>query len=200
VTKGSFDSVTRAPAPHLEVSTQVTSPPTILPSSAGSAEEAIALFDRLAPVDIDFMLGAWRGRGFHTGHPLDGLLEACRWHGKRFEDEEQVHPLVFETLGGRTRSVNPVCVLPGVRLVMRLPFLKSNALGRLFQLCLPLLATRRSRARLRLTSCRGSSSATMIYDDVPINDVFRQVDQDTVLGLMDLKGVDRPFFFLLRRE
>jgi hypothetical protein len=90
----------------------------------------LALFDWLAPVDAGFMLGAWRGSGFHTGHPLDGLLEACRWHGKRFEDAEHVHPLVFETLGGRARSVNPVWVMPGVWLALRLPFLKSNVLGR----------------------------------------------------------------------
>jgi hypothetical protein len=40
----------------------------------------------------------------------------------------------------------------------------------------------------------------MIYDNLPINDVFRKVDQDTVLGAMDLKGIPRPFFFVLRRE
>jgi hypothetical protein len=170
------------------------------PSSPATVEQALALFDRLAPVDTGFMIGGWRGSGFHTGHPLDGLLEACHWYGKRFEDAEQVHPLVFETLGGTTMSVNPLCVMPGVRLVLKLPFLKSAVLGRLFQLCLPLIATRRSRARLRLISYRGRASGAMIYDDVPINDVFRQVDQNTVLGVMDLKGMDRPFFFLLRRE
>ena len=47
---------------------------------------------------------------------------------------------------------------------------------------------------------RGKCSATMIYDSVPINDVFRKIDSDTVLGLMDLKGMRAPFFFLLQRE
>ncbi len=47
---------------------------------------------------------------------------------------------------------------------------------------------------------RGRVTATMIYDARPIHDVFRRVDGDTALGLMDLRGVPRPFFFVLRRE
>jgi hypothetical protein len=51
-----------------------------------------------------------------------------------------------------------------------------------------------------MTNFRGKASATMIYDQLPVLDVFRNVDEDTVLGLMDLKGIKRPFFFLLHRE
>ncbi len=40
----------------------------------------------------------------------------------------------------------------------------------------------------------------MIYDKLPINDVFRKIDQDAVFGVMDLKGRQSPFFFILRRE
>jgi hypothetical protein len=47
---------------------------------------------------------------------------------------------------------------------------------------------------------RGKSSATMIYDQLPINDVFRKIDEDAVFGVMDLKGMKSPFFFILRRE
>jgi hypothetical protein len=39
----------------------------------------------------------------------------------------------------------------------------------------------------------------MIYDFLPIHDVFRQVDDATRLGLMDMRGMDQPFFFVLRR-
>lgn len=165
-----------------------------------SPEEALEIFDGLEPVDTDFLLGAWKGAGFPTGHALDGLLEAYHWHGKRFENTEHVHPLVFSSLGGGTVSVNPVLVMPGLSLVDHLPFLKSRFAGRIFQAFLLLFATRRSRARLRLTSYRGKVSATMIYDHLPINDVFRKIDENTVLGLMDLKGVEQPFFFVLRRE
>ena len=164
------------------------------------AGEALAIFDGLEPVNIDFMLGAWKGAGFPTDHPLDGLLEAYHWHGKRFEGPEHVHPLIFSSLRGRRIRVNPVFTMPALGLLDRLPFLKSKAMGRLFQTFLLLFATRRSRARLRMTSYRGKSSATMIYDNLPINDVFRKVDENTVLGAMDLKGVGEPFFFVLRRE
>ena len=68
-----------------------------------------------------------------------------------------------------------------------------------FQAMIPLLSTRHSRARLRMLDVRGVPTATMIYDDLPICDSFRRIDDDTVLGIMDLKGVSRPFFFLLRR-
>ena len=71
---------------------------------------------------------------------------------------------------------------------------------RTFQALMPFLTTSRSRARLRMTTYRGTSSATMIYDQLPINDVFRKIDQDAVFGVMDLKGMQSPFFFILRRE
>ena len=55
-------------------------------------------------------------------------------------------------------------------------------------------------ARLRRVEYRDVVSATMIYDRHPILDHFRRVDADTVLGLMDRKGEDRPLAFILRRE
>jgi hypothetical protein len=51
-----------------------------------------------------------------------------------------------------------------------------------------------------MTTYRGQSSATMIYDQLPILDVFRRIDADTVLGVMDRKGMTAPFFFVLRRD
>ncbi len=77
---------------------------------------------------------------------------------------------------------------------------KSAAVGRLFQFLLPLLGTSRSRARLRMTTYRGTPSATMIYDQLPINDVFRRIHADSVLGVMDYKGMTQPFFFILHRQ
>ncbi len=56
-----------------------------------------------------------------------------------------------------------------------------------------------SKARVRMMEYRNKVSATMIYDYLPINDVFRKVDDNTVLGLMDFKRISQPFFFLLNR-
>ena len=39
----------------------------------------------------------------------------------------------------------------------------------------------------------------MIYDKLPIQDIFRRVDERTVLGVMDYKGMTQPYFFVLRR-
>ena len=63
-----------------------------------------------------------------------------------------------------------------------------------------MLQTEEPKARLRMTEYRGVVSATMIYDSLPINDIFRKVDDDTVLGVMDLRFTPQPFFFVLRRE
>jgi hypothetical protein len=169
-------------------------------ASEVSTEDALAIFDGLEPVGIEFMMGEWMGSGFPTGHKLDGLLETYHWYGKRFESQEDVHPLVFTTLRGRKTSVNPILMMPWVGVFDFLPFLKSGFMGRVFQFLLPIFSTRRSRARLRLMSYRGKVSAAMIYDHSPINDIFHKVDENTVLGLMDLKGIKQPFFFVLRRE
>lgn len=163
------------------------------------ADAALRFFDGLAVVEADAMFGAWRGEEVTSGHPLDGGLCAYGWQGKRFDDAEHVHPLVFGR-GRRPFSVRPRWVLPGVPLLMRWPVLKTAPVAAIVRLVLPLLATRRPRARLRMLQFRGRITAAMLYDDVPIVDVFRRVDERTVLGLMELKGMDRPYFFLLRRE
>ncbi|WP_216919562.1 DUF4334 domain-containing protein [Synechococcus sp. CCAP 1479/9] len=175
-------------------------PATSSTSTTSTTEAAFARFDALPPVEVAFMLGAWTGESVPTGHPLDGALEAFHWHGKRFDSAEEVHPLVFHTLGGGLTCLEPRAMGPGLRLSGRVPIPTAPLAGRLFQLLLPLFSTRRSGARLRMTRYRGVESATMQYDHLPINDVFRKVDDDTVLGVMDLKGMETPFFFLLRRE
>jgi hypothetical protein len=43
-------------------------------------------------------------------------------------------------------------------------------------------------------------TATMCYDALPINDVFRKVDDDTLVGAMDLRGLEMSFMFVLRRD
>ncbi|WP_233583532.1 DUF4334 domain-containing protein [Corallococcus sp. CA053C] len=60
--------------------------------------------------------------------------------------------------------------------------------------------TGKFKARLRMTEYRGQLSATMIYDDWPTHDVFRKVDEDTLLGAMDARGMAAPYFFVLRRD
>jgi hypothetical protein len=110
-----------------------------------------------------------------------------------------VHPLVFG-IGGREFAVRPRWVWPGVPLLLRWPQLKGPRVARVLRVVLPLLATRRARAKLRTVQFRGRVTAAMVYDEVPIRDVFRRLDRDSVLGLMEAQGMERPFFFVLRRE
>ena len=81
------------------------------------------------------------------------------------------------------------------------PGFSTAAGGGLFQrLALPLWITHHPQARLRVVEHRGVSSAAMLYDHLPIVDVFRRLDAQTLLGVMDARGISHPFFFTLRRE
>ena len=163
-----------------------------------SPAEALAFYDSLPAVPIDAMIGSWRGSEIPTGHVFDGLLGPAGWYGKNFRSADDVDPLVFQRGDGRKFAGNPA-VMP-LGLIQRWPSLARNrASAAIFRAVAPLLATRKPRARLRMTEYRGTTSATMIYDDLPINDVFRRVTGDVVLGAMDIRGSARPFFFVLRR-
>jgi len=162
-------------------------------------DDALAFFDGLPAVPADEMLGRWRGSGLPTGSPLDGLLEAYGWYGKQFVDAETVHPLLFRDRAGRPRPVDPALVplsvlrtAPGVA--------HSRVLRRVFPGVRPLLSTDKPKARLRTMEHRGVVTAAMVYDALPIIDVFRRVSADQVLGLMDLRGLADPFFFTLQRD
>jgi len=39
-----------------------------------------------------------------------------------------------------------------------------------------------------------------IYDKQPIIDAFRKIDDAAVLGMMDLKGMEQPYFFKITRD
>jgi hypothetical protein len=162
-------------------------------------DAALAFYDDLDPVELDEMTGAWRGEGLPTGSPFDGVLQRYGWRGKRFDGPDAVHPLVFNARRGRAVSVNPA-FMP-MALGVRYPrLLHAPLVARLFAGLRPLLSTRKPKARLRMTRYRGVVSATMCYDALPINDVFRKVDDDTLVGAMDLRGLAAPFMFVLRRE
>jgi hypothetical protein len=162
-----------------------------------SLRDALAAFDRFEPVAMDALMGRWRGSELHTGHPLDGTLEAYGWYGKEFRDVETVFPLLFTGHDGEPFAVNPAW-LP-VRHIESLPLRRTRAAATAFRLGKRLLATRRPTARLRMISYRGALTATMIYDAQPIHDLFREAAPGVLLGLMDCRGL-APFFFVLRRD
>ena len=95
--------------------------------------------------------------------------------------------------------MNPALVPIGLSL--HIPnVLRRPVTTQIVRLILPLLGTRKPKARLRMMQYRGVVTGTMWYDDLPIHDAFRKVDAGTLLGAMDLRGLDQPFMFVLRRE
>lgn len=169
----------------------------VIEAGRSTQAEALELFDALPAVELDFMFGEWQGSGVHTDHAMDGLLETYDWYGKAFLDADHVHPLLFKDGGGRIFRVNPALMPMGLALSQ--PWLKKPFMKHLFRLGKILLRTQKTTARLRMTEHRAKVSATMCYDALPIHDVFRKVDANTVLGLMDFKGMAEPFFFALRK-
>lgn len=163
-----------------------------------STAGALTLFDSLPPVQVDQMLGNWHGAEVSTGNPLDGVLELSGWHGKRYYSAEDAHPLVMEGRRGLF-AVNPALVL--MRTAMKAaPLLRRLKLGGVARTLLPVVKTEKPAARLRMMEYRGVVSGTMVYDALPVNDHFRRVDEDTLFGAMDFRGLDAPFMFVLRRE
>ncbi|MFJ1510319.1 DUF4334 domain-containing protein [Cellulosimicrobium funkei] len=167
-------------------------------ASGTTTDAALAFFDTLAPVDGETLPGFWWGSGLPTGHVLDGALEALGWAGKQFEPGGDAHPLLFDGAGGGLVDVNPTLVpLP---LVLRAaPALRRPSVARVVRALLPLTRTRGPRARVRAVVHRGVVTAAMTYDALPVEDALRAVDDDTVVGCMEARGMGRPFFFVLRR-
>jgi GXWXG protein/Domain of unknown function (DUF4334) len=173
----------------------------LLPTPPTTTAEALDVFDAAEAVDPEFMIGTWHGAELPTGHPMDGLLEASGWWGKHFADTETVHPLLFlDRTGRRLWPLNPMLALGGLGLTSKLPLPKQLSLATPIAVLRPLLQTHSAKARLRTTRYRGIDSATMVYDQLPINDVFRKLTDDAVIGAMDLRGYRRPYFFVLRRD
>ncbi|MDJ0533412.1 MAG: DUF4334 domain-containing protein [Xenococcaceae cyanobacterium MO_207.B15] len=128
---------------------------------------------------------------------MGGSIEGSNWYGKEFVDSENVHPLLFLDSQGKVFKVAPNPT--AMNWVLRFPLPKNDSLKPLLMLINSFLKTEKSQARLRMMEYRGKVSATMIYDYLPINDSFRKVDENTVLGIMDYKNSPQPFFFVLKR-
>lgn len=160
-------------------------------------QDALALFDELPAVKVAEMFGAWKGSGVETGNAFDGLLEKFGWWGKRFDDADDAHPLVFEDKRGKF-NVNPAG-LPVGFMVRNTGVFHNGAAATITKRVLRLRRTQEPRARLRMIEYRGVVTGTMSYDALPINDHFRKIDDNTLLGVMDLRGATAPFVFLLRR-
>jgi|SRR6478735_3635852 hypothetical protein len=174
--------------------------PTAFPFEAlrggATCADAFDTFDHLPSVTPAAIRGRWVGHELATGHSWDGKLTAAGWQGKEFRDDDAVHPLLFGDRHGNAFPVDPRWV--PVALVDKLPVRSVVVMGRAIGWLRPLIRARQPGARLRMVVYRGTASAAMVYDQLPIIDVFRRVDQDTLLGVMDMRGTSPYFFYLVR--
>lgn len=164
-----------------------------------TADQAWELFDSLPAARVeDVTSGRWRGAEVGTGHPWDGMLAETGWYGKQFDSADEVQPLLFAGPDGKIFPVDPRRV--PLFLAGKVPVTALRPVRQSLGALRPLLRTGTSRARLRNLEFRGKSSAAMIYDHLPIIDIFRRVDEDTLLGVMDKRGLREPYFFVLYRD
>ena len=88
-----------------------------------------------------------------------------------------------------------------VNMALRWPTLAVSGPVRMaFRAVSGLLRSDKSAASLKSMNFRGKRSAAMIYARRPIADHFRRIDDDRLLGLMDMAGMERPYFFSLTRD
>lgn len=67
-------------------------------------ETLLDAYDRLEGVDVEFMLGTWRGGVFHYDHPFGRELQRIDWYGKRFRGADDVEPLLCRGAEGTIAS------------------------------------------------------------------------------------------------
>lgn len=66
-------------------------------------DEIWSALDTIRSADL---LGTWKGDEFHTGHKMNGMLEAARWYGKVFNSVDDVDPIVCYDDDGNLFSNN----------------------------------------------------------------------------------------------
>jgi hypothetical protein len=157
--------------------------------------EAFSFFDALGPVPLGLLAGQWIGRELPAQHPLDGLLSAIRWYGKNIIDEENVHPLLFKK-GKDSIFIGNPGMLP-LKTFERAP---RRLAALLFPLVSPFIRTKETKARLRTIEYRGKITTAMLYDQKPVIDIFARLNDNTILGVTDLKWEHTlGYFFILER-
>lgn len=163
-----------------------------------SREDAIDRFLNLPPMEIDDMIGQWKRSELATSHHFDIPLSSFGLYGKNFVSADECYPLVMTTGAGGQYFLNPRFV--PLHLLYAHPSLFNNAAVPMLARCFGrLFATKKPKALLRPVALGGTISAAMIYDDKPIIDHFRRIDDQTCVGLMEYRHFDRPIFFLMTR-
>ena len=162
------------------------------------AQEALGAFQSLPPVEPREMIGLWTGRGIPSGHPFDGVLENLGWFGKRFTPNMRADALLFRFDERRLIPIDPARI--PLRLALRFHKVgRMRAAKNLFSYLQRAFRARGPVASLKTMLFQGMASAAMVYDDQPIVDHFRRIDDYKIMGAMAIQGDDRIYFFELQR-
>ena len=96
--------------------------------------------------------------------------------------------MIFYANDGEVFSADPVYVTRNLSTMKRASDVRNE------------IETKEPKARLRMVEARSRSTASMVYNDLPIIDHFRKVDEDTVLGMMEKPSQQsHNYFFVLQR-
>ena len=160
--------------------------------------KALEKFQSLPPIEPHEMIGVWRGRGFPSGHPFDGVLENLGWFGKRFTPDMRADALLFRSGERRLVAIDPKWI--PLRLALRFHKVGRTGIARnLFSYLQRGLRARGPVASLKTIVFGGVESAAMVYDDQPIVDYFRRIAEERIMGAMTIRGDERVYFFELER-
>ncbi|CCM78344.1 DUF4334 domain-containing protein [Rhizobium mesoamericanum] len=160
--------------------------------------QTLEAFRSLPPVQPRELVGLWKGRGIQSGHPFDGVLENLGWFGKRFTSDMRADALLFRAGERRLIAINPKWI--PLRLALRFHGLGRTRIARnLFSYLQRRLRARGPVASVKTMMFGGVESAAMAYDDQPIVDHFRRIDERRVMGAMTIPGEARVYFFELER-
>ena len=161
-------------------------------------DETLDWFRTLRPLDVEEMVGLWRGHTQPSGHPLDGVLESLGWFGKRFHDDLRADALLFQRSPGRLLAVEPA-IFP-IRLAIRLArFGRSRLARNLFDHIAPRFRARGPTETIRPLLEGDIFTAAMVYDRQSVTDFFRRLDEREVIGMMAVDSDPRRFFFRLTK-
>ncbi|MBB3659303.1 hypothetical protein FHX15_004567 [Rhizobium sp. BK650] len=155
-------------------------------------------FLSLKPVDPVEMIGLWKGTGFPSGHPLDGVLENLRWFGKRFHPDMRADALLFQWHPERLVAIDPRFVPLGLAIRLA-PFGRTAFARGLFSHLQKAFRARGTTAALEIRTVGQTSSAAMVYDEQPIIDHFRLVNAETLAGMMCVRDDERRLFLKLTK-
>lgn len=125
-----------------------------------SVDDILPLYDQLDPVDLEFMIGTWKGGKFDGGKP-----DSINWYGKRFNSRTDVEPLLALNEDGTVYSFD-----------------------------------KWGMAQMREVKFREKVSACLIYDQKPLMDYFRKVDENTVIGMGEMRDTITMVFYLVREK